>query len=316
MIDTQPSQTGFFHFQIKHGTRSKGHNALAAAAYRSGTISFHCERNGRRYAFPRKSEVVCGGIVAPHGCPSHLKRRDLLWNAVENSERRNDSQLFIDLVLGIPRGLTVEQNVVMATSFLEEHFAQRGMIADWSYHDPIGKNNPHLHVMVTQRVIDADSPTGFGKKDRSWNDRALAENWRAGWADAIRTAYESAGISSPDVDHRSFKRRGIDRQPTRHHGRRTPGNARRWDAIVEENQLIMMHREIKDAQAMERKLERLKVELERNQNDLLDAAAQAGKDVMDRESPRPRPETRKAQQRIRAKSIVALRMIVGESPKI
>lgn len=306
MTDTQPSQTGFFHFQIKHGTRSKGHNALAAAAYRTGTISFYCERNGRRYAFARKSEVVCGGIVAPDGCPAHLLRRDSLWNTVENVERREDSQLFVDLVLGLPRGLSVEQNVLMATNFIEEHFASRGMIADWSYHDPAGKSNPHLHVMVTQRNIDPNSPTGFGMKNRSWNDRSLAESWREGWANAIRTAGAAAGIDLSEVDHRSYARRGIDQQPTRHQGRRTPGNALRWDALSEENEVIMGRRQISDARA---RVQELQDDLKQNEKELLTAVVQDAQNAMANDRRRPvAGATRKTK---RTKKIVGVAVKAG-----
>ncbi|MCZ6192167.1 hypothetical protein O5161_26555, partial [Escherichia coli] len=41
----------------------------------------------------------------------------------------------------------------------------------------------HAHIMLTTRAI---GPAGFSGKVRDWNDRALAETWRASWADFYR----------------------------------------------------------------------------------------------------------------------------------
>ncbi|CDL43493.1 hypothetical protein [Klebsiella pneumoniae ISC21] len=41
------------------------------------------------------------------------------------------------------------------------------MIADIAFHD-LDSDNPHAHVMLTLKTI---GPEGFGKKERSWNDR-------------------------------------------------------------------------------------------------------------------------------------------------
>ena len=41
------------------------------------------------------------------------------------------------------------------------------MIADIAFHD-LDSHNPHAHVMLTLKPVTAE---GFGKKDRSWNDK-------------------------------------------------------------------------------------------------------------------------------------------------
>ncbi|WP_250379644.1 MobA/MobL family protein, partial [Escherichia coli] len=46
----------------------------------------------------------------------------------------------------------------------------KGMIADIAFHD-LDSDNPHAHVMLTLKTI---GPEGFGKKERSWNDRKMS----------------------------------------------------------------------------------------------------------------------------------------------
>jgi hypothetical protein len=63
--------------------------------------------------------------------------------------------------------------------------------------------------MLTTRVLTGE---GFGAKDRDWNDKALYEGWRSGWAEHANRALERVG-SRERIDHRSFAERGIDREP-------------------------------------------------------------------------------------------------------
>ena len=57
-----------FHFSAKVLSRSKGHHAVMAAAYRSGS-RLTCERTGLVFNFTRKSEVEYLAILAPEGAP-------------------------------------------------------------------------------------------------------------------------------------------------------------------------------------------------------------------------------------------------------
>ena len=74
-----------------------------------------------------------------------------------------------------------------------------GMVADVAYHDG-GSRNPHAHVLLTTRRI---GPDGFAGKDRSWNDRALLQEWRREWAASANRALQQA--NSPErIDHQSL----------------------------------------------------------------------------------------------------------------
>jgi len=68
---------------------------------------------------------------------------------------------------------------------------------------------PHAHLLLTLREV---TPEGFGNKVREWNSRALLQEWREQWAEAVNEALERAGVAER-VDHRTLVAQGIDREP-------------------------------------------------------------------------------------------------------
>ena len=115
------------------------------------------------------------------------------------------------------------------------------MCADFALHDK-GDGNPHAHIMLTirplkpngrwgpkcRKVYDLDSqgnriPDGKGgwknhREDTTdWNNRENAEKWRAAWAAYANRALEAA--DRPErIDHRSYKRQGIEKISSIHMG--------------------------------------------------------------------------------------------------
>ncbi len=79
------------------------------------------------------------------------------------------------------------------------------MIADIAFHD-LDSKNPHAHVMLTLKTI---GPEGFGKKERSWNDKKIMIQWRESWATMSNSYLEAAG-SEERIDHRSLRSQCAD----------------------------------------------------------------------------------------------------------
>ena len=89
----------------------------------------------------------------------------------------------------------------LSLSIVRKNFVDKGMIADIAFHD-LDSDNPHAHVMLTFKTI---GPEGFGKKERSWNDRKiLSVLWRESWS-AMANSYLAAAGSSERIDHRSLQ---------------------------------------------------------------------------------------------------------------
>jgi hypothetical protein len=192
-------------------SRSAGRSAIAAAAYRAGE-RLRDDRTGQMHDYSRKAYVEHREIMAPETAPEWMRDRAALWSGVEAAEKRKDAQLAREVHFALPRELDRGERVELIRDFCQREFVARGMIADVAIHNPSGRDGgeqPHAHVMLTTRVLTGD---GFGPKDREWNDKALYEGWREGWAEHANLALERKG-SRERIDHRSFAERGIDREP-------------------------------------------------------------------------------------------------------
>ena len=114
----------------------------------------------------------------------------------------------------------------------------QGMVADVCLHDKVG--NPHAHILLSLRDI---GPDGFGKKNRSWNAPRLLETWRESWACFVNKYLEKAGLDIR-IDHRSYRRRGVELTPTKHIGRANQFNQEKIETLSLENKLIEIERKL------------------------------------------------------------------------
>jgi hypothetical protein len=256
-----------FHSTTKIITRSDG-NAVAAAAYRSGT-RMTCARTGQVFNYTRKKEVTYRAILAPADSPAWVFERAQLANAIEAIETRKNAQLWREVEVALPKELTPEQHIQLLTEYVQEQFIKRGMVACVALHDK-KTGNPHLHILLTLRDI---TPTGFGAKRRDWNDKALVTQWREAWATACNAALEQAG-STERIDYRSNKDRGIDAPATQHLGRRTPWNAELYDDKAAANAWIQTSIELAKVQA----------EVKRVQSQIIDLTTSIAQALAERDS--------------------------------
>lgn len=144
------------HFSVQVISRASGRSATAAAAYRSGT-RIADERTGVVHDYRRKGGVVFSEVLLPSHAPSDFSDRSTLWNAVEQSEKGKNAQVCREIVAALPRELSRGENIAFARDYIRRTFVDAGMVADWAYHDPDGKNeNPHIHVMLTMREVGED----------------------------------------------------------------------------------------------------------------------------------------------------------------
>ncbi len=183
-----------YSLEAKVFSRGQGHSAVAKAAYRAGTI-YHDARLGRRWDYSDRTDVEHVEISVPDGAPAWTVDPEQLWNAVEATERRKDSELARECRIALPRELTREQQVILAREWVAAEYASRGMVAQWALHAPEasdGGEQPHIHVMVTTRHLDPDGPSGFSSKK--------ADDFRAYWTgdDAFKKGKKGAFVSSTE----------------------------------------------------------------------------------------------------------------------
>jgi Ti-type conjugative transfer relaxase TraA len=198
-----------YHLSVKIVEREKGRSSVAAAAYRAGQ-SLHEERTGLTHDFTRKEGVEHSEILAPEGAPDWIYDRAVLWNTVERIERRRDAQLAREVELGLPIELDDASQLSLLREYVKRDFVARGMVADFSIHrdDP---NNPHAHVLLSMRDL---TPSGFGLKQRSWNQRSALMGWRRDWEQVTNEHLAQAGLAIR-IDHRTLKAQGLSLTPGR-----------------------------------------------------------------------------------------------------
>lgn len=236
-----------YHLSAKLIKRSAGQSSTAAAAYRSGTRVADL-RTGEVHDYRRKGGVDYSAVMAPSGAPEWAQDRAELWNEAELAEKRKDAQVAREIVVALPRELTKEQMVGLISHFVKSEFVSDGMVADINIHNS-GSGNPHAHILLTTRSINKD---GFGKKERTWNDKEKLEGWREYWALAANKALLMTGHEAR-IDHRSLSSQGIGRTPQIHLGKKNIERMKRGEinpriehhnAIKAENEYIQVTEEI------------------------------------------------------------------------
>ena len=183
-------------------SRSQGRSATAAIAYRVAE-RIEDRRTGLVFDYAARGGVDHTEIIAPDHAPDWVRDRSELWNRVEESETRKNSQVAREVRVALPAELTHEARVELVREFVREQFVDRGMVADIALHAPGragDERNHHAHILLTTREIDAD---GFTTKNRDWNAVEVLEGWREAWARDSNAALERAGLEDR-VDHRTL----------------------------------------------------------------------------------------------------------------
>ena len=234
-----------YHFSLNHVKRSKGHTAIAAAAYRSGE-KLYDRYYGEVQDYTKKGGVIISEILKPDYVPERLKDRETLWYEVENHENRKDAQLAYSFDFALQNELTMEENIEIARKYIMENFVAKGMICDVAVHDPDkgegGIPNPHVHVLAPIRPVNQHGEWGEkrlhipvfdengnpvlnekGKQKHDdpfttdWGKPETLKIWRENWAKIVNEKFAEKGLSCR-IDHCSNEKRGIDEIPQVHEG--------------------------------------------------------------------------------------------------
>ncbi len=197
-----------FHFHAKIIGRSQGRSAVGSAAYRAGVVLVDRRPTvNLRFDYTHKKGIDGAEILAPSNAPVWCSDRSELWNRVEEAEKRKDAQVCREVEFSLPVELTNDEKKELARDFVRSQFVGQGMVADVAFHHLDG-HNPHAHVLLTMRELLPDG-TGFGNKQRAWNEWALVETWREQWASHANAALAKAGHDAR-IDHRSLAEQAND----------------------------------------------------------------------------------------------------------
>ncbi len=136
--------------------RSKGENAIAAAAYNARsklTLRKRVEKGNEivelTWDYRDKEGLVYSKIHSPSYAPQWVYDRELLWNKAEASELRVDGQPARKIMVALPVELSEEQNIDLLEEFTGK-LVELGMVVDVNMHMD-NPDNPHAHLMMTVR---------------------------------------------------------------------------------------------------------------------------------------------------------------------
>jgi MobA/MobL family len=216
-----------YRLEMKIISRGKGGCVTRAAAYRAGE-RIRDGRTGDFHNYTYRDDVVHKEVLLPSQFSGRAdmgwaRDRATLWNRVEETDFRK-ARLGRHVLVVLPGELTAVQRVQLARRFGQE-LADRYLGAvDVAVHLPRSGSpdiGHHAHLMMTSRRV---TPEGIGARTilelsgtelrarglgPSKNELLLI---RARWADVTNEGLREAGFDVR-VDHRSFKARGIDREP-------------------------------------------------------------------------------------------------------
>lgn len=201
-----------FHLDVKSISRSQGRSSVSAAAYRAGE-KINDSRQGIEFDFSKKQGIAHSSILTPKNTPTELSKRASLWNTVESVEKRKDARLAQEIMIALPKELTLEQNIKLAEQFCKQELTDKGLIADLNLHFD-NKENPHVHILIPTREINSE---GFGKKHSVLRDIHFPTTVRRNWQDLANQKLFELGHDTR-IDCRSLKDRGIDLEPNKHLG--------------------------------------------------------------------------------------------------
>ena len=215
---------GCYHLSFRSGSRASG--ACAGAAYDYITRE-------DKFDNPDRDPVV---YTESGNMPSWAEEDPrTYWDAADLYERAN-GRLYVSADFALPRELSAAAQIELACEFASELTDEERLpytVAVHAGRDENGhEHNPHAHLLFSERVNDGvdrsredwfrrASPNrperGGAPKSRTFHGRTWVERARERWAEMTNRKLEQSGLSTR-VDHRSYERQGVDRQPGEHYG--------------------------------------------------------------------------------------------------
>lgn len=164
-------EKGYFNIDFQNINRAD-RNVTACASYRSDE-ELYSERTDEKIKFKNHTVKPESMILTPQNAPEWTKDRQRLWNEVDKVEKKNAKTnnpiLAKEVLLSLPNDFDREVQTELTKDFIKSEFVDNGMVADISIHRD-DMNNPHAHVLLTQRPFNSDGTWGKKTKTRTQYD--------------------------------------------------------------------------------------------------------------------------------------------------
>lgn len=218
---------------------------VSAVSYRSGE-QLRDEQQERTFDYSNREDVQHKQMLVPEIAPEYAHDREQYWNEVDRREHFKNAQLARSIIVGLPRELTLDQNIDFLEEYLHKEYVSKGVVVDYAIHDSLasdGGRNPHAHVLVSMRGFE-EKTKDDGTTEVVWKKQKARElngydetrkydehgkfipakarffslkDWRERW-ETLQNSHLAKAGSEATVNMQSYEAQGIDQEPTLHVG--------------------------------------------------------------------------------------------------
>lgn len=186
----------------------------------SGCAKVRDESTGRLYNYCRKNHLLHTHVAVPSGC-SWASDREFFANAIMQKETHPRARLGRDAVGARPKGMSTSAFKGASVAFANSISMMLNTAVFVDIHDAHKKapdldeseHNVHAHFFFATREV---TPEGFGKKlrelDLNTRSSKIIEAMRKEWARCLEHAFKLQGDHDIKIEHRSYKRQGINKE--------------------------------------------------------------------------------------------------------
>lgn len=242
-----------YSLSMSNVSRSAGSSSVKSYSYITGQ-KCRDERTGQMCNYGRRERIAATGVQLPQGAPAEWQDGAKLFNSIEKFERAKDARPAKKIIIALPREWDLPTMEAAVRQFTEEQFTAKGYAAAWGIHTDPENHNPHVHIIVANRQVDAktgdwakaktrkvyaldpdgnkipiiDPATGqqkIGAKGRKMWKRETVQANPLDQKDTLKQLREAwtqtANQRLPDFLHisdKTLEAQGIDRAPTVHEG--------------------------------------------------------------------------------------------------
>lgn len=298
-----------YHCSISNVSRAKGSSACASLAYIAASKVYE-ERTHQTYSYDRHERVEKVATLLPDGAPSEYADAAQLFNAIENYEQSANARTAKKIVVALPRELSLETSDEILSDFIRANLCAHGYCATYAIHSDKDGSNPHAHILVANRPLNAktgafertktkkvyvvdvngnrvpliDKKTGKQKVDKQnrkqWKRMTIENKNLLDEKDFLLELRKGWAdecnkhlSAAHQIDHRSNAARGINDTPTIHEGYA----ARAMEARGELSERMEINREIRRKNDLIHKLIEALMERPKRVNEVLNQIYAAAK---------------------------------------
>lgn len=241
-----------YHLHSKIGSKEDGQSAGAKCAYITRTEKY--SKKADECAYTASGNMPKWPKTNPQNDPAHY------WKAADTYERDN-GRLFRELIVALPRELTLDQQKALCHDFAEKATTLKDggkLPFTLAIHIDPENHNPHCHLMISERINDGiprnastwfkranpkEPKKGGALKSQELNGPKWLNPTRETWATLTNEALKNAG-SNERIDHRSYATQGVDAiaqshiGPTRHRMMKKGERCETGEKLIKRNEKI------------------------------------------------------------------------------